>query len=290
MKKFIWKCAGFSFLLFPMFLLFSFIRTATHEPYPVQAGTRTILTGDSHVQCAIRADRVEGMENISLDSEGYYYSYHKIKRLLETRPHIQNVILGFSYHNLSSYYDEYTIGRHAKSILRRYVDLLRFEDLSELIRDHPLLIWPVCQGIFAVNKKKYPYIGEFTNHDTGDLVFNVTTMQQRINDQFYIHEKVRDFSEHNLAYLDKVIQVCARHKVNLLLIKTPLHPRYVKGVPPEFIDQYNRLTARYQIPVIEFDSIDLSDSHFLPDGDHVNAPGSIRTTEYFKKKWAGLGF
>ena len=37
----------------------------------------------------------------------YYFSYFKLKNILEENPNVRTVYLGFSYHNLSSHYDEY---------------------------------------------------------------------------------------------------------------------------------------------------------------------------------------
>jgi hypothetical protein len=286
MKKFIRQCVIFSLLFVPVLIAYSLIKTNLHQPYIFDKTIKTIMTGDSHVQCAINSDLVDGLENISVDSEGYIHSYFKLKKILAANPQIENIILGFSYHNLSSFFDAYTIGKHAKSILPRYVDLFSYNELFELVKAYPALWWPAFSKIVSTNNDKYPYIGKFSNGHTKELMFKKDLMLKRINSQYFMNGKPREVSKNNIEYFGRLITLCKQHKVKLTLINTPLHKKYFDEIPIKYIEEYKKLIKESDLDIIEFESLVLSDQNFLPDGDHLNTSGAFLATHYFIKKWA----
>ncbi len=285
MKLFIRQCILFALWSLPVILLYSAFKTGFHIPYTLDKSVDTIITGDSHVQCAIKDDLLSGIDNIALDSEGYIYSYYKLKSIISRNPHIKNIIIGFSFHNISFYYNGYIIGKDARKIMPRYIDLLSYKEIYNLVKTYPVLGIPALRKFFCLNGEKYPYIGEYNNGNTSKLSYDETIMKNRINAQYLLNNKPLGLSAINIEYMGRVVQLCKAYKINLIFIRTPLHNEYRSSIPEDHVAAYKRLVKEFNCPVIDFSGLTLEDSHFLPDGDHLNARGAIEATKYFSKIW-----
>jgi hypothetical protein len=107
-------------------------------------------------------------------------------------------------------------------------------------------------------------------------------MDKRAIQQYYIHDTLRGFSEINITYLQKIIELCKNENVELVVLNTPLHPYYKNKIPKKFIDKYNELIINNSLKQIDFSGLDLSDSCFIPDGDHVSERGATITSNYLQ--------
>ncbi len=281
MKRFIKKSALFLILFLPVLLVYSALKTNLHGVYTLKKTTHTLITGDSHVQCALVTEQARGVRNVAVDSEGYLYSLQKLKKILAVNPQIKTVILGLSYHNLSDYYDTYMIGKEARHILPRYIDLFSYSELLDLIRANPKLLRPALEKFFRLNHDPYAYIGKYINSETGKKRFRQEVMESRVRSQFYEGNRVRGISKVNIAYLQRIVALCKLQKITLVFIKTPLHPAYRNKIPKPHVNAYDKLIKCLDLPVIDFSGLELADDDFLPDGDHVNAKGALITTEHF---------
>lgn len=62
-----------------------------------------VFSGDSNVECSVNDNLIPNSINIATSGEAYFYSYAKIKALLEHNRQIKKVILGYSPAKLSKY-------------------------------------------------------------------------------------------------------------------------------------------------------------------------------------------
>jgi hypothetical protein len=285
MNMFIRQITSFTILLIFAIFTFSAVKTNLHKPFSVGENVKTLITGDSHVQCAINDRLLPGIKNISINSEGYIYSYYKLKEILAHNPQIKKIIVGFSYHNLSSYYDDYISGKHAQPIMLRYFGLLDYSGLFQIIFSNSLLVMPALNEILSTGNKDYPYIGRFSAIASKNRKYNETTMMKRVKGQYYVNHEIRRVSKFNSEYIAKIVELSRKHNVKLTLINTPLHKNYLNEIPLKYKDEYKEILKKFNLPVIDFLDLNLSDDHFLPDGDHLNSKGALLATKYFAEKW-----
>src|SRR6266545_1841324 len=59
-----------------------------------------LIIGDSHTMTSLNPGMLPSFVNFSQMVESYFYTYYKLKHLLEKNPQIKTVVLGYSYHNL----------------------------------------------------------------------------------------------------------------------------------------------------------------------------------------------
>ena len=72
------------------------------------------------------------------------------------------------------------------------------------------------------------------------------------------------------------------------MLNTPVHPGYLKSIPKKYTRLYHEYISRNRLDTYEFNDLSLSDSDFLPDGDHVNYDGAMLTTEKFRQHYESI--
>jgi len=232
-----------------------------------------IIIGDSHVQLALNDKIIPNSVSFALASESYQYSLKKIQQILSNNPQIDTVIIGISYHNLSSYYDENFYDIFA---FKNYFYLYDFTDqikfLSKFNIDKSFITSAYKQlfeSSYTTWKGGYEIIkGNFELKDS-------TTIDMRIFRQFSNCE----LSHENIKYLKSIIKYCNEKNIILVAVNTPLHPYYRKKIPEKFISAYNNFVLTYKLNIIDFKNEKFINTDFLPDGDHLSESGAIKASK-----------
>jgi len=274
MKKFLLQSVLFFLIPATIFVVTIIINAMMYEPYIIDAQVDTLVLGDSHVEVAIDDSVHPRIQNMAASSEGYIYTYAKLKELLKHNPHIKHIVLGFSYHNLSDYYDKYITGENAGQVVQKYIDVLHGEEVRELFEaNKTLLVLPAFKNAFRELNNSPAYLGGFRVLK-GEHTFDPEAMRRRVKLQYYENETICGYSAINIKYLIKINALCKENGVDLTLLSTPLHNQYVKEIPESFRDIYSDLIKQNGLQIIDFDDLELEDYHFFPDGDHMNAVGA----------------
>ena len=106
MKKFIIQISTFTALFFIILIANYFINSIIFKNQKsLIRDTNILIVGDSHTQASINPILFASSVNISQAAEPYYLSFWKLQNILSNTA-IDTVILGFSYHNLSSFNDQ----------------------------------------------------------------------------------------------------------------------------------------------------------------------------------------
>jgi hypothetical protein len=247
----------------------------------------SIIIGDSHPMWAIDDSGIEGLRNIALNAEGYKYSYGKLRHLLATEKGIKRIYIGFSYHNLGGYYDDYIFGSSFSGFIERYLSILKPADYAQVFAANPTKAADFTQRILqrgwrsALNRRCTLY-GNFPNEPM-TATFRFASMEKRIVEQFYAQGKVAPPSESNYQYLRALVELSREHQLDIVMLKTPLHKAYVERVPAEYRKRYQDFLQENGLKSYGFEDLELTDAQVLPDGDHLNLDGARVATEYFKR-------
>ncbi|HUR10394.1 MAG TPA: hypothetical protein VM012_03445, partial [Flavitalea sp.] len=200
---------------------------------------------------------------------------------------IRHVLLGFSYHNLSSYFDTYIDGRDAKYLFSDYFFIVPYQEKLVLLNRRKKLLPEVLPQVM----RKYLPVWK----DPGKLFLggykpqqqrlkDTSTIYKRILVQFYSPEKKGSYSEMQFRYLQRIFALCKQHNVTLQLLQMPTNLYYEMHVPVNFKRVYDSLILHYGVPHILFDNFHLPDSLYMPDGDHLNHAGADSATLFLRKK------
>jgi hypothetical protein len=247
----------------------------------------TVIAGDSHTMWSIDDRKLNGVRNISLNAEGYFYTYIKLQYLLKQGNEIRKLYLGFSYHNLSGYYDDYIYGRLSLFFFHRYIDILGFKDYLTLFFCNPKIVIrmsPIIlrHGIVSLLNRDCTFLGNFPS-EVMLKTLNSEKVKKRIQEQYYRNGSVVPFSRINVEYLIKILDLCKKNDIKIIALSTPEQKDYCQLIPHQYIDAYEQFVKEHKLTVYNFNGLVLPDSCYLPDGDHANSNGATVVTEYFSE-------
>ncbi len=251
----------------------------------IESNISDIYIGDSHMQCAINDSMLINSKNFANTSESYYFNYFKLNKLLQSNPNIKKVYLGFSYHNLSKYFDESIYGEYSYMVTPRYFFILPREEqiktISWNIKHLQSFFKEMIKSIFRNHFNRPTFLGEFKN-DYNHVFAVDTSMDKRLISQFINKGEEYKPSIYNIFYLIKMIKLCKNKNVEMVLINTPLHSYYKSNIPKNFVDLQRNLVKLLGVKYINLESIKMPENFYIPDGDHVSLEGSIYTTQNLK--------
>lgn len=277
----------FKFSILPLILLVISIVLINYISkkidYKLNRGITKLYIGDSHIQYGVNDSLVNVGKNVSMKGESFYFSYYKLKKLIEENKNIETVYLGFSYHNLSSYYDASINGEHSPIISPKYFYILPVKEQFRLVYWNLRSLPTFIKGVFSIG---YRYslkdatfsCGSYSNNFTNTMA-SKKSMEKRLQFQYYTGKKLNTFSDINLLYLNKINDLCKSNKIDLLILNTPLHPYYQSKIPINFINKYKEIVNSLNLRVFDFNGISFSDSCFTPDGDHLSLKGAYEFTK-----------
>jgi hypothetical protein len=244
-------------------------------------GRTTFFIGDSHVQNCVNDSIVDKGITLSVKAESYYFSYFKIRRLLEHNARIRRIYLGFSYHNLSSANEDFVFGRYSKDIASRYFFILPISEQFRLLSANKHHLYAFIKKTLLY--KPSAFLGGYENNSYLSAVVD-SSVSKRIKFHYYNGTRLAPVSAFNLQYFDKIIRLCSRRGIQLTLLNTPLHPLYTSRIPSQYTSRYQQLVARYKLPIVDFKNIPFDDSCYIPDGDHVSVKGAVIASTFLEQQ------
>jgi len=254
--------------------------------YKIEQNISTIIIGDSHTQLGINDSLIPNGLNISQSGEAYIFSHSKLKVILQNNPKINKVILGFSYHNISTYYDEYIYGNPSKSPLSDYFFILPFEHKYLLLKKNWRTIFFNFNKILKIGfentilkSKKYSFIGYYSPSKP-DALLDSLSVSKRISFQYYKKTQLQNFSIIQIVYLKKIIELCKQKDIELMLISTPLSISYSECVPLKFKLKFDSIINETNALLIDVKEIQFENNLFLQDGEHLTDSGANIISNY----------
>jgi hypothetical protein len=275
-------------------------RPLTGTELKLAPGVDTLLAGDSHAEKSLDPGMLPGSVNVSLSGESLFYTYYKLKCILKQNPGaVRNVVLAFSYHNISKKFSEDTVFDKVISsfLIGRYYQYLDAEGKKRLSGSKYLLFY----------RMKYDFgipLMEYTELDTPNLKllfnshaekakpggiggFNPSALSE-INQEKIIkkmklyffdnHANYTGSSQFMIDYLDSIAALCAENNIKLYLYNAPLHAAYRRLIPAAAYDEYDRVvravTKKYPNATAFDISAEALEDRFYEDGDHLDKAGA----------------
>lgn len=238
-----------------------------------------LIAGDSHIRQTFNDKNIYHCKNIAQNSESYYFTYFKLKKILTNKNDIKIVFLGLSYHNFSGYIDDFIFGKYSGAISKNYFFILPIKEQIHLFFNNANESINFFKGIFSMSIKncfshEKSFIGAYNNVFFNSKS-NIKSIDKRIKSQYFTKDnKIYKTSEFNIKYLYKIIEFCKSKNVKLIFLNPPLEESYFEKIPTFYQKYYNSFVDKNNIQVLEFQNIKLDSTCFIPDGDHVSAKGA----------------
>lgn len=291
MKHFLLKFSLF-FFVFVLFI-FSINRWADYYVrnnrfYKLNDSVTGIIIGHSHAEGAYIDSLLPNTVNMAQSGESYFYSYIKLRKLLEANNNIRRVMIEVTNNNLEKEMDEWTFGEmYVRYRYQKYAHLLHPEELRLLFSKNPLAVTDAV-AVTVKNNLDYrrvvsmPY---YTYTDWGgfkkwekskiDSFLQLQKEQQQIKPAVTAIPVFKE-SVYNLRFLDSMVALCRRYQKQVLFLRAPQYPSPHNAFADSIY--FKTLSARYAtIPLINLGNMQLPDEEYL-DFQHVNFKGAIKVS------------
>ncbi len=262
-------------------VLVNFIIWKNQKP-PLKEAT-TIIAGDSHPMTSLNPKLLYNTINISQGAEPYVLTYWKLKEILMLNK-IDTLILGFAPHNISEFNDKKFLNKfYSNEMFKRSYFIGEFIETNNLIEfDKKELI-----NVFIRNTCLFPklnHINYLGNYDSINES-NLSNLHSDVKRHYYDKNIKLGVSKISVKYLNRIIQICNKNNIEILLISNPVHLNYYKKIPKMIIKEYDNLKKEFaNKKIFVFDRTDFFyDDSLYANSDHLNYNGSIIFTKQFKK-------
>lgn len=241
-----------------------------------------LFAGDSHIQMGFNDAMIRNSKNIASAGECYQYTFQKLKYYVNYNKALTTVYLGFSYHNLSSYYEDFSF-----QTFPSFITLLSASDQIEFVKKFNidilekvnLTLFNAASNLFK-HSGSYSFSGGYLDIANKQSVSD-SMINQRILSQFYFQGRsLFPTSSYNIYYLKKIIELCKSNNIKLYLVNTPLYTTYISGIPLHYNEEFGRFVMINQVQTIDLSKFDLPANCFQPDGDHLNSLGATKLSIY----------
>lgn len=292
MRGFLVKLYKFNLSLLLVVILLSIVNRALlinfFSPKSITKANIIIL-GDSHAVTGIDPKEISKSVNYSKHSEHPYFTYYKLKWLIESNQEIKKVIYSIGYHNVLG--DEtLLLEGWQETMLPTYFPLLDTKSFIKevgfnktivlnimiyklgLIHESTLLYaWKALNS--ELLSQDYIFLGKFLSKDNSHLSqFTIDATVKR-------HYKNREvqLNSLNIKYIRKIVDYCKIKNIELTIVSTPLYWEYREQIPNIVEVNFDRVTTNLKnegVTVLNFSSMNIAKDCF-GDGDHLNMKGAI---------------
>lgn len=295
MKLFLQKLFLFSLFLAILLCLSAYFLgklVNKKEYYSIDKNLTSLLLGHSRTECAYDTKYMKGFVNLGQSAEPYFFTFIKMRKILEANPQIRFIFVEFSENYLQEkFMSDWTYGDDFFDYhFSRFGHIMNISEVRYLFKHNPTAVLKAlplslrnCYE-FSINKSnsfiEFAELGGFQSH-SGSFIDSLN----RINSQ-----KVKELisksddivlAEDNLAYLDSIVSYAKRCGVNVCLLRSPIYPTYKNAITERFFDSVykNRFSS---ISLIDLSNFRLPDSAYL-DYHHLNKFGAAKVSDRLSK-------
>ncbi|MFM9987014.1 hypothetical protein [Flavobacterium sp.] len=217
----------FTILIFGILSLYKIIDQGNY--YKLDKKYDNLIFGHSHSECAFNDKKIANTLNISNSGESYFYTYFKVKKIIENNK-IKNVFISFTNN-----YIEYTIDtteiwkeKYLNKWYSKYGAYMTSEDLLLLLKKN---LKGILNAQSLASKKYLTFLIKRKKSIIEDLSWgkykylNRNKLDSLLRHKDTTNEKIINFkySKYNLQYLDKILKICKENKINVYLVRSPVH-------------------------------------------------------------------
>lgn len=283
MKKFLLKISIFLGGLFLIiFIVFGANRYFSN--FRINSKDTTLIIGHSHSECAYNDSLITGVANYSDSGETYFYNYIKLKKLIQQNPHVNKVLIEFTNNQIKEYMDRRIWeDKYISHRFPKYGVFMNKQEIELLIEKNPSYFKENLSACFKSNfmmilRNRLNYSSEIGGYKYLERKF--TDTEKKEEESLTIEEKTNpnSMATYNLYYLDKIIDFCTQHDIEIFFVRSPLHTSYALDNETAF---QNIIKTRYkEIDFLDFSKFPLTDDEF-GDAIHLNHKGAKKYSLWF---------
>lgn len=238
-----------------------------------------LMLGHSHPECAYNDSLIANFKNAASSGESYFYTFYKLKKILEQNNDIETVLIEFTNNQVNAGMDNWIWGdKYISKFYPKYGSFLDFEDTCLLMK-HNL---GSLLNNFSVLQKKNLIMGlnddyNFIGRIGGYVYYKENNLKNSIkfqNDdgENKIDKNKKNISEMNILYLEKMIALCKSYGKEVVFIRSPQHASHnSRNNETKFLHIYSQKFS--EVPLLDLNDFEIPDGGFK-DLEHLNYKGA----------------
>ncbi|MFX0558421.1 hypothetical protein ACOCEA_16585 [Maribacter sp. CXY002] len=287
MNKFLKKAIVFICItsILVLFVFIASLKFINHKAQlKINHEQNQLLMGHSHSECAFNDSIITRMKNVSQSGESYFYTYSKLKYLLEQNNHIDTVFIEFSNNQIDIVMNSWIWeGRYMMKRLPTYLPFLDIEDLKILRNNNQGGFVAALSKSFRRNLIRIGML----DFNFSDEIGGYRRLERNKIDSLIMARKVNDtvktdnfkMSVYSLKYLMKCIEYCKDKGVEVILVRSPQHKYFSYATnESQFLRVKDSLFSN--VKFMDFNNFPINDDEF-GDFGHLNYKGSNKFSKAF---------
>lgn len=259
-------------------------RIDTGNYFEVPGATQRLVLGHSHPECAFDDTILSGTKNLAQSGESYFYTYLKLKKLLEGNDQIKTVFLELTNNQIRFDMEEWIWDdKHLSHRFHKYCAFMDWDDLMLLVVRNPR---PLINGQSLALRENLKFLlkGQRNLPEEqswgGYLPLEEVLKDKKIGKYRGSKTIPQKLAEVNLTYLGKCLELCRNNDVKAFLVRSPLHPEYLTPNEEHFLS--TRRERFPEVPFLDFREFPLLTEDFA-DLEHVNQAGAKKFSTFVGK-------
>jgi len=247
--------------------------------FEVKSKPKYAVFGHSVAECAYNDTVITDFVNLCKSGESYFYSYVKVKKIVEQNPNLEVVFVEFTNNSIRKPMDIWIWGdKDLNFRYPMYSPFMDFEDKFMLAKNNITGFYNANSLTLKHNlgitiKKDYEYVSKIGAYQyLGNIVTDSTLNAAK-------PLKKKKNSDANLLYLRKIIDVCEANGKRVVLLRTPTHKNY-SGMDNEEKYQGIRNDLFSSVDYLDLARFSAPDHQFA-DLKHLNYEGATRFSKWF---------
>lgn len=285
MKKFVVNIIAFTLILLSLYLiLFHYVNKLYLESYGngIDLNFNSYLLSDSQGAALGNTTEEFNIFNFSADSDSYADMIRKINYLIENSS-VQTIFITVCDHTLSFYRQrKNNLDRSAVFTLRSDYSSY-YEYLKEKFLRRYIVLFNPKSGVIMRNYifSKIDRIFNPNNSSASEVLWESLTSEEKKEKSK--RRAMFQFPDEKLSIelsdtLYEIMNICMHHKINLIGVKYPLSPDYLKAIENRSYHA-DRVFIERGLKVLDFSKNFPPDDTLFKDPDHLNKKGAVVFTQ-----------
>lgn len=235
-----------------------------------------LILGDSQTEADLNDSIIKNSINLSNSGDPIYFFYIKLKKILKKGSSPKVLILSFSPNNL--YSEGFNEVPKMKTKLKKYFFMMDWNDLQDIATHN---FTGGYQGLissifYSPRTKNFWSRNEITEVAIGGYR-KLPVDNNKLLEKDIAESKTFNASEPNkisLKYFLKIIELCEKYKIKLVLLNTPIH-KSLQIKQQKQKESYDKFIGNLNENIVIWDyfNFELDDRYFY-DENHLNEDGA----------------
>ncbi len=255
----------------------------------------TLILGSSETYYGVKPKALSGVAfNLAANAQSLYYDYQLMREFLPRLPRLKRVYVLVNYTSLyAELYDHpenyrrYSYLQEFRIPLQHRVDYLDLRTFSRVVLYSPhTALEHLIKGLEADRDKRIDDRGWYRVADEDRWGLGMKDAAGRLA----VHHGFmrREHFAANLAMLERLIQLLQEHRVEVVLITTPVYPTYQAQMRRTLWEParaaYEQVAAKYGVRYLNFLNEPRLQAADFEDSDHLNADGAERFAHMLEER------